>query len=84
MGYRHYFCKVRKSEVDRVRNCSISECNELAENFYHSETTDSGFMFNDKKFMDKVCVFEFGKLYYENTASRIYETGAGLDRKSVV
>lgn len=77
MGYRHYFYLVDKSKCEAIRNMTMSElCN-----YAKSEGVEGGdgwFSFNDNKFLDKKEIFEFGKLYWDDTADRIYSKGEPL------
>lgn len=77
MGYRHYFYLVDKSRCEAIRNMTMSElCN-----YAKSEGVEGGdgwFSFNDNKFLDKKEIFEFGKLYWDDTADRIYSKGEPL------
>ena len=78
MGYRHYFYKVNKKEVDEVKDLSYKDLCVYAKN-HDIEIYDNGsFYFNDNKFLNKLEIFEFGKLYWDNTASRIYDSGKPL------
>ena len=82
MGYRHYFYKVKKEDVATVRDMNFDQLCEYAKDngieLYDEELEGKGFYFNDDKFLNKVEVFEFGKLYWENTAERIYSKGIPL------
>lgn len=77
MGYRHYFYLVDKSKCEAIRNMTMSElCN-----YAKSEGVEGGdgwFSFNDNKFLGKKRIFEFGKLYWDDTADRIYSKGEPL------
>lgn len=79
MGYRHYFYKVNKKEVETVKDMSLAEVKQYAK-AQGAEVVedDDWFYFNDRKFMDKTEVFEFGKLYWDDTADRIYAKGVPL------
>ena len=79
MGYRHYFYKVSKKEVEAVKDMSLAEALQYAKaQGADVKEDDKYFYFNDRKFMDKTKVFEFGKLYWEDTAGRIYNKGVPL------
>ena len=80
MGYRHYFYLIDNNEVERVKNLNYEQLYDLAKNYYHSEfwEVDKDFYFNDEKFMNKKRIFEFGKLYWDDTADRIYSKGNPL------
>ena len=77
MGDRRYFYLVDKSKCEAIRNMTMSElCN-----YAKSEGVEGGdgwFSFNDNKFLDKKEIFEFGKLYWDDTADRIYSKGEPL------
>lgn len=80
MGYRHYFYLVSKEEVEKVKDMGYSELYEYAKQ-QGAETNEDGddwFSFIDEGFMNKQAVFEFGKLYWDDTADRIYSTGVPL------
>lgn len=85
MGYRHYFYKVSKSEVEKVKNMTIDEIFEYAKRIgTEVEEKDNYFDFNDDKFMNKQEVYELGKLYFDDTADRIYSKGIPLFRNKEV
>lgn len=80
MGYRHYFYLVSKEEVEKVKDMGYSELYEYAKQ-QGAETNEDGddwFSFIDEGFMNKQAVFEFGKLYWDDAADRIYSTGVPL------
>lgn len=70
MGYRHYFYLVKKSDIEKCNNISFSE---LKRQYGDAD----GYMDFDEIF-PRTEVFEFGKLYYDDTAERIYNTGKPL------
>ena len=70
MGYRHYFYIVKKSDVEKCNNIVFDE---LKRQYGDAD----GYIDFDKVF-PRTEVFEFGKLYYEDTAERIYNTGKPL------
>lgn len=79
MGYRHYFYKVSKSEVEKVKNMDYEQLFEYAKKCKADcDEEEKNFYFNDDVFMNKKEVFEFGKLYWDDTADRIYKTGVPL------
>lgn len=80
MGYRHYFYLVSKDEVEAVRDLSMEELYERAkaQGAETYEEEEGWFYFNDDKFMNKEEIFEFGKLYFDDTAERIYSKGVPL------
>lgn len=87
MGYRHYFYLVEKTQVEAVKHMSISELYEYAKKCGSEVSEEDGekyFYFNDEKFMNKTEIFEFGKLYFDDTAERIYSKGIPLFEKQEV
>lgn len=79
MGYRHYFFEVDKKDVEKVKDKTYDELMEIArECGVEIEEDENWFYFNDDKFMNKECIFEFGKLYWDDTAERIYSKGTPL------
>ena len=79
MGYRHYFFEVDKKDVEKVKDKTIKELLEIAKEYGAKVEEDDGwFYFNDDKFMNKKEIHEFGKLYWDNTAERIYSKGKPL------
>lgn len=85
MGYRHYFYKVNKADVEKVKDMTLNEviayAKECSARVYEEE---NGFYFNDDVFLNKQEVFEFGKLYWDDTAERIYNKGVHLFSKEEV
>lgn len=79
MGYRHYFYLVKKSEVEAVKDMTFNELFEYAKTcgveVYEDERW---FNWRDSRILDTTEVFEFGKLYWDDTADRIYNTGVHL------
>lgn len=79
MGYRHYFFEVDKKDVEKVKDKTYDELMEMAKEYgAEIEEDENWFYFNDGKFMNKNEVFEFGKLYWDDTAERIYSKGIPL------
>jgi hypothetical protein len=81
MGYRHYFYKVKKNDVEAVKDMTYEQLLHYAEEKCVEMDEWGGkksFYFNDKKFLNKVEVHEFGKLYWCDTAERIYSKGKPL------
>ena len=81
MGYRHYFYKVKKEDVEAVKDMTYEQLLQYAE----EKTVEidewdgkKSFYFNDNKFLNKEEVHEFGKLYWDDTAERIYSKGCPL------
>lgn len=77
MGYRHYFYLVDKSKCEAVKNMTLNELYDYAKSG-GVEVEDGWFYFGDDKFLDKKRIFEFGKLYWDDTADRIYSKGEPL------
>ena len=80
MGYRHYFYKVDKSEVEKVKDMNYDELYEYAKQKGCKDINDEDkyIYFNEDRFLNKQEVFGFGKLYYEDTDEKIYNTGTPL------
>ena len=81
MGYRHYFFLVDKAECEAVRDMDFPTLCQYAEKQgaeMYDEEDGGDFYFNDKLFLNKKEVFEFGKLYWDDTAERIYSKGTPL------
>lgn len=81
MGYRHYFYKVKKADIEIVKDMDYEQLLAYAEN-KGSEIDEwdgkKSFYFNDDIFLNKTEVHEFGKLYWDDTANRIYSKGIPL------
>lgn len=85
MGYRHYFYKVNKADVEKVKDMTWDELLDYAKEDGAKVYEEEGdFYFNDDKFLNKTKVFEFGKLYWDDTAERIYGKGVHLFTKEDV
>lgn len=79
MGYRHYFYKVKRADVEAVKDMNFEELLKYAQaNNADVDLEEKYFYFNDKAFLNKVEVHEFGKLYWDDTAERIYNKGVPL------
>ena len=72
MGYRHYFYKCKKADIEQIREKSLAELEE-----YAKEKGEKLSLFNNS-ILPQEEVFEFGKLYYEDTDEQIYGTGVPL------
>ena len=70
MGYRHYFYIVKKSDVEKCNNIVFDELKR--------QYGDADGYIDFSEVFPRTEVFEFGKLYYEDTAERIYNTGKPL------
>lgn len=87
MGYRHYFYKVKKADIETVKDMDYEQLIAYAENEGVAIDEWDGkksFYFNDDKLLNKTEVHEFGKLYWDNTANRIYSKGVPLFTNSEV
>jgi len=85
MGYRHYFYLVDKKDVELVKDKTYEELMQIAKTYGADVDEDEDyFYFNDKKFMNKTEIYEFGKLYWDDTADRIYSKGVPLFEKEEV
>ena len=79
MGYRHYFYLVDKKDVELVKDKTYDELVQIAKSYgTDTDEEDGYFYFNDSKFMNKTEIYEFGKLYWDDTADRIYSKGTPL------
>lgn len=77
MGYRHFFYEVSKSEIEKVRSLTREELlSYMRTNKPGAVDDEDYFSFHDVA--DQKKIFEFGKLYYEDTAEQIYSTGNPL------
>lgn len=72
MGYRHYFYKCKKADIARIREKTLAELEEYA------KEKGEELSLHDNSILPQEEVFEFGKLYYEDTAEQIYGTGVPL------
>lgn len=72
MGYRHYFYKCKKADIGQVREKTLAELEEYA------KEKGEELSLLDNSILPQEEVFEFGKLYYEDTADKIYGTGFPL------
>lgn len=81
MGYRHYMYLIEKETINKIKNMSEAE---LFEN-YASKSDKAFYKLNkDEKPYFSILdlpmerIFEFGKLYWDDTAERIYSNGKPL------
>lgn len=87
MGYRHYFYKVKKADVETVKDMDREALIQYAENNGVDIDEWNGvktFSLIDKEFLNQTEVHEFGKLYWDDTAERIYSKGVPLFTKDEV
>lgn len=87
MGYGHYFYLVDKSKAEKVRYLSYEELFEYSEENYpeaiEKYVYDDGevdIYFNFHRIFSQEKIYNFGKLYFCNTAERIYSKGEPLFR----
>ncbi|MBO7250218.1 MAG: hypothetical protein J6V42_02975 [Clostridia bacterium] len=80
MGYRHYFYKVKKADVEAVKDMTYEQLLKYAEAYgcMNEWDKEKSVDFNDDKFLNKTEIHEFGKLYWDDTAERIYNKGVPL------
>lgn len=85
MGYRHYFFEVNIADCYIVKHLEYSEfmeyCKEKWPKSYECYEYDDGEVeeyLNFHEILDQKCIFEFGKLYWDDTAERIYACGQPL------
>ena len=74
MGYRNYLYKIEKKKANQIRNMTYKELKDKYE--YDGEYVDIFKVLNLD--INKDMVFEFGKLYWEDTVPRIQKTGKKL------
>lgn len=74
MGYRNYLYKIKKSEVKRLRSMTLDEIIKK----YGNKDDDNYVWFFDMLDKDVKCIFEYGKLYWDDTVERIHATGERL------
>lgn len=82
MGYRHYFEIVPKNEVETIRDLGKRDLVKYIKSQGRSPQNEfeRGYIDFDSIFSELECVFEFGKLYWCDTASQIQKTGEPLFR----
>lgn len=81
MGYRHYFYKVKKADVETVKDMTNEQLVKYAEaNGVEVDEWDGHKYVNfiNDKFLNKVEVYCLGKLYWDDTAELIYNKGTPL------
>ena len=80
MGHRHYMYKISKDLVNEIKGMTLTE---LKKKFCGSDDPDSYFNFmHDISHQE---IHNFGKLYYDDTAERIYSRGVPMfDSKEVM
>ncbi len=73
MGYRNYLYKIKKKNVNNIRNLTLEEIKSK----YRNKDEDC-YVDIDDLLGDYETIFEFGKLYWDNTIARIEATGNQL------
>lgn len=74
MGYRNYFNLIDIKKYNEIKNLKYHE---LIEYYKKNNLQEDDDYIDLREIFDKE-VFEFGKLYYDNTADRIYSKGIPL------
>lgn len=72
MGYRNYLYKVKKKDINSFRNMSLDKL----KNKYGDKEDDN--WVHLPELLGRDCIFEFGKLYWDDTIARIEATGEEL------
>ena len=81
MGYRHYFYLADKKHCEAVKHLTPSLFNAYCSMHFPQSVEDYG---DEDKYIDfmetlgQKRIFEFGKLYFDDTAERIYAKGVPL------
>ena len=73
MGYRHYLYTIPKKNVEEVRKLNLKEIKER-----YGNKEDDGYLNFEDVLKDMKCIFEYGKLYWDDTVERIHSTGEQL------
>lgn len=73
MGYRNYLYKIPKKEIKKLRSITLEELVEK----YGDKEEDYVSMLDVLEHKSK-CIFEYGKLYWDDTIERIHATGEKL------
>lgn len=79
MGYRHYFYEVNIADCFIVKDLTYEQLKEYCWDAYPKcrEEIEDGYL-SMHDILNKKEVFEFGKLYWDDTAKRIYSKGVPL------
>ena len=83
MGYRHYFYKVKKADVEAVKDMSYEQLSKYVKERGGRVEEEEGWIDIDDV-LGQTEVHEFGKLYWDDTAERIYNKGVPLFSNSEV
>ena len=80
MGYRHYFYLVKKEECNSIAYMTFEEVTEWCKKMHPNalQSVEDEPYINFHEMFDQRRVFEFGKLYYDDTAERICNKGTPL------
>lgn len=80
MGYRHYFYEANTADCTAVKDMTYEQLAEYCkEKWPKSLDEDDGRAWlNIHEILEQKEVFEFGKLYWDDTADRIYDKGVPL------
>lgn len=71
MGYRNYLYTIPKKNVKKVRKINLKD---LKKKYGDEE----GYVSSSKVLKDMKCIFEYGKLYWDDTIEKIHNTGERL------
>jgi hypothetical protein len=77
MGYRHYFYTADLAECDHVENMDYNMLALYCKERFPGSSDDDTYI-DIHEILGQREVFEFGKLYYDDTAERIYRRGRPL------
>ena len=80
MGYRHYFYKVKKSDVETIKDMDYEQLKKYVSGRGGEVVDDENYV-NFDDVISQTEVHGFGKLYWDNTAERIYDKGTPLFSK---
>ena len=80
MGYRHYFYKVKKADVETIKDMDYEQLKKYVADRGGEVVDDENYV-NFDDVISQTEVHEFGKLYWDNTAKRIYDKGTPLFSK---
>lgn len=70
MGYRHYLYKIPKKRVKEIRNLTLNQIKKQ----YGNKLEDNWVNYDDV-LKEHKCIFEYGKLYWDDTVEKIHNTG---------
>ena len=80
MGYRHYFYKVKKADVETIKDMDYEQLKKYVADRGGEVIDDENYV-NFDDVISQTDLHEFGKLYWDNTAKRIYDKGTPLFSK---